>query len=146
MRFFTVFVEQAFGVGGESAYNTKQLEKTKKIEDMKKVEDRLIKVVFLADVAATMKWDFRPQQNQVQVSFNPLHTGVTLHDLLPSADFIKNPLFKNKIIRNTIRVSTSYIRQAHSDDMSCTRTRTLLWMFLKLFPFDHLRCFFMSAL
>ena len=68
-RFFTIFVEQAFGVGGESAYNTKQLEKTKKIEDMKKVEDRLIKVVFLADVAATMKWDFRPQQNQVQVNF-----------------------------------------------------------------------------
>ena len=81
-------------MGGESAYNTKQLEKTKKIEDMKKVEDRLIKVVFLADVAATMKWDFRPQQNQVSVSFNPLHTGVTLHDLLPSADFIKNPILK----------------------------------------------------
>ena len=41
---------------------------------------------------------------------------------------------------------TSNICKAHSDDVSCTRTITLLWIFLELFPFDYLQCYFVSAL
>ena len=31
-------------------------------------------------------------------------------------------------------------------NVSCTRTITVLWIFLQLFPFDHLQCYFVSAL
>ena len=30
--------------------------------------------------------------------------------------------------------------------MACTRTITLLWIFLESFSFDHLQCFFVYAL
>ena len=40
---------------------------TEKVEKMKKVEGREITVRFMADTAATMKWDFKPQQHDVKV-------------------------------------------------------------------------------
>ena len=43
-------------------------------------------------------------------------------------------------------IQTSYICKSNSDDVSCTGAITLLWTFLELFPFDHLQCYFVSAL
>ncbi len=59
---------------------------TSKVETMEPVMDRIIKVKFNADVASSMRWNFRPQQSQVQVhvygssepfTFSPLY-GVSL--------------------------------------------------------------------
>lgn len=38
-----------------------------KVESMKPVKNRMISVRFLSDVAASMAWDFKPQQNSVKV-------------------------------------------------------------------------------
>ena len=55
-------------MGGTSALNkTAVSHNTEKVEKMKKVEGREITVRFMADTGATMKWDFRPQQNEVKV-------------------------------------------------------------------------------
>lgn len=35
---------------------------------MKKVEDRIIKIRFNADIGASMRWNFRPQQHEIKVS------------------------------------------------------------------------------
>ena len=50
------------------------------------------------------------------------------------------PLYNFKIVRD---ISA---KLPHPVDMSCKRTITLLWIFLELFPFDHLQCYFVSAL
>ena len=54
---FGLFV-QASGYGG----TTKVGHDTEKITSMNPKKDRLIKVMFNADTAATMRWNFRPQQ------------------------------------------------------------------------------------
>lgn len=59
---------QAFGVGGTSALNPTKGHDVKKVQTMKKVEGRELTVRFLADTAATMKWDFRPQQHEVRIA------------------------------------------------------------------------------
>lgn len=60
---------QAFGVGGTSALNPSNVgHNTEKVEKMKKVEGREITVRFMADTAATMKWDFKPQQHDVKIA------------------------------------------------------------------------------
>lgn len=58
---------QAFGVGGTTGFTVKKEEDVEKIKTMKKVEDREMTITFMADTAATMKWDFRPQQHSVKV-------------------------------------------------------------------------------
>ncbi|KAK3612431.1 hypothetical protein CHS0354_032040 [Potamilus streckersoni] len=57
---------QATGLGGQAGLETKG-HKTSKIETMQKVEDRVIKVMFNADVSASMRWNFKPQQHEIQV-------------------------------------------------------------------------------
>lgn len=59
---------QAFGVGGTSALNQTVGHNTEKVEKMKKVEGRELTVRFMADTAATMKWDFKPQQHEVKLA------------------------------------------------------------------------------
>ena len=49
---------QASGYGG----TTKVGHDADKITSMEVKKDRLIKVMFNADTAATMRWNFRPQQ------------------------------------------------------------------------------------
>lgn len=38
-----------------------------KVETMVKVRDRVISVRFNADTAASMRWNFRPQQTEIKV-------------------------------------------------------------------------------
>lgn len=38
-----------------------------KVETMSKIEDRVIKVRFNADTAASMRWNFKPQQTEIKV-------------------------------------------------------------------------------
>ncbi|KAL3876439.1 hypothetical protein ACJMK2_034285 [Sinanodonta woodiana] len=57
---------QATGLGGQAGLETKG-HNTSKIETMKKVEDRVIKIRFNADVSASMRWNFKPQQHEIQV-------------------------------------------------------------------------------
>lgn len=59
---------QAFGVGGTSGISAKIEQDTEKIKTMKKIEDRIMTVTFLADTAATMKWNFKPQQKEVKIA------------------------------------------------------------------------------
>lgn len=37
---------------------------------MKRVGNRVIKIQFNADTAASMRWNFKPQQYELRVSFN----------------------------------------------------------------------------
>lgn len=55
---------QATGLGGQAVRG----QDSTKVETMTKVEDRLITIKFNADVASSMRWNFRPQQPQVKVS------------------------------------------------------------------------------
>ena len=41
---------------------------TDKVKDMKAVKERSIRIVFNADTAAQMQWNFRPQQSIIDVS------------------------------------------------------------------------------
>ncbi|KAK7484691.1 hypothetical protein BaRGS_00024099, partial [Batillaria attramentaria] len=54
---------QATGLGGTVSRG----HDTSKIESMQKVPERIIKVRFNADVASSMRWNFRPQQTEVKV-------------------------------------------------------------------------------
>lgn len=38
-----------------------------KIEEMQKVPDRILKIKFNADLAASMRWNFKPQQYEIKV-------------------------------------------------------------------------------
>ncbi|KAK3861901.1 hypothetical protein Pcinc_032178 [Petrolisthes cinctipes] len=59
---------QAYSYGG----TTQQGHNAEKVEDMKTVTDRVIRVRFNADTAASMTWNFRPQQSEIK-----LHPGET---------------------------------------------------------------------
>lgn len=39
-----------------------------KVENMKRVADRIIKIKFNADIGASMRWNFKPQQYEIKVS------------------------------------------------------------------------------
>jgi len=58
-----IFDVQKTGLGGE----VQRSRDSSKIEAMTPVKDRLIRVRFNADTAATMQWNFRPQQTEIMV-------------------------------------------------------------------------------
>lgn len=39
-----------------------------KVESMQKIEDRIIKIKFNADIGASMRWNFKPQQYEIKVA------------------------------------------------------------------------------
>jgi cytochrome c oxidase assembly protein subunit 11 len=39
-----------------------------KVEEMKRIADRIIKIKFNADLGASMRWNFKPQQYEIRVS------------------------------------------------------------------------------
>jgi len=57
---------QQTSLGGE----VRKSQDSTKVETMSPVKDRVIRVRFNADTAATMQWNFRPQQSEITVS-NP---------------------------------------------------------------------------
>jgi len=67
LTYFCLNVQQT-GYGGE----VQRGHDTSKIEAMTPVKDRIIRVRFNADTAASMQWNFRPQQTEIMVS-NSLH-------------------------------------------------------------------------
>ncbi|KAK8379245.1 hypothetical protein O3P69_019232 [Scylla paramamosain] len=54
---------QAYSYGG----TTQQGHDAEKVGSMETVKDRMLKIRFNADTAASMTWNFRPQQREVQV-------------------------------------------------------------------------------
>ncbi|XP_053996459.1 cytochrome c oxidase assembly protein COX11, mitochondrial [Hylaeus anthracinus] len=68
-----------------------------KVSTMQPIKDRVIKVAFNADTAATMQWNFKPQQNHIKVlpgetalafytAKNPLDvpiTGISTYNVVP---------------------------------------------------------------
>ncbi|KAJ9582298.1 hypothetical protein L9F63_003427, partial [Diploptera punctata] len=68
-----------------------------KVETMSKVHDRIIKIRFNADTAASMRWNFRPQQTEIKVipgetalafytARNPTDvpvTGISTYNVIP---------------------------------------------------------------
>ncbi|XP_058067161.1 cytochrome c oxidase assembly protein COX11, mitochondrial [Anopheles bellator] len=54
---------QAYSYGG----TTSQGHDGEKVETMKKIKDRIIKVKFNADIGASMRWNFKPQQTEIRV-------------------------------------------------------------------------------
>ncbi|XP_068247599.1 cytochrome c oxidase assembly protein ctaG isoform X1 [Palaemon carinicauda] len=54
---------QAYSYGG----TTQKGHDSEKVESMQKVEDRVITVRFNADTAASMTWNFKPQQSEIKV-------------------------------------------------------------------------------
>lgn len=55
---------QAYSYGG----TTFREENSAKIEGMNPVRERLIKIRFNADIGASMRWNFKPQQTEIIVS------------------------------------------------------------------------------
>ncbi|XP_071107004.1 cytochrome c oxidase assembly protein ctaG-like [Haliotis cracherodii] len=55
---------QATGLGGQAV----QGHDTSKVESMTPVKERIIRVRFNADVASSMRWNFKPQQTEVKVA------------------------------------------------------------------------------
>ncbi|XP_046399032.1 cytochrome c oxidase assembly protein COX11, mitochondrial [Ischnura elegans] len=55
---------QASSYGGTTAVG----HDADKVEKMKKVKEKSIRVVFNADTAASMRWNFKPQQDEIRVS------------------------------------------------------------------------------
>lgn len=54
---------QAYSYGGTVGID----EAGEKVEQMQKVKDRIIKIKFNADIGASMRWNFRPQQYEIKV-------------------------------------------------------------------------------
>ncbi|XP_047490274.1 cytochrome c oxidase assembly protein COX11, mitochondrial-like [Penaeus chinensis] len=55
---------QAYSYGG----TTQQGQDAEKVEFMEKREDRILKIRFNADTAASMTWNFKPQQSEIKVA------------------------------------------------------------------------------
>ncbi|XP_037933872.1 cytochrome c oxidase assembly protein COX11, mitochondrial [Teleopsis dalmanni] len=55
---------QAYSYGGI----TSQGHDADKVEHMQKINDRILKVRFNADIAASMRWNFKPQQYEIKVA------------------------------------------------------------------------------
>lgn len=56
---------QAYSYGGTTSVG----HDTSKIEAMKSLKHRPIRVLFNADTASSMRWNFKPQQNEITVRF-----------------------------------------------------------------------------
>ncbi|XP_055598436.1 cytochrome c oxidase assembly protein COX11, mitochondrial [Uranotaenia lowii] len=54
---------QAYSYGGTTGAN----HDGEKVESMKKIKDRVIKIRFNADIGASMRWNFKPQQPEIKV-------------------------------------------------------------------------------
>ncbi|XP_035893215.1 cytochrome c oxidase assembly protein COX11, mitochondrial [Anopheles stephensi] len=54
---------QAYSYGG----TTSQGHDAEKVESMQKVKDRVLKIKFNADIGASMRWNFKPQQTEIKV-------------------------------------------------------------------------------
>lgn len=84
---------QSFSYGGTVSVN----HDTAKVSTMTPVKDRILTIKFNADTAATMQWNFKPQQNSIKVlpgetalafytAKNPLDTpviGVSTYNVVP---------------------------------------------------------------
>ncbi|XP_055906092.1 cytochrome c oxidase assembly protein COX11, mitochondrial [Eupeodes corollae] len=55
---------QAYNYGGTTAIG----HDAEKVEKMEKVPDRVIKIRFNADIGASMRWNFKPQQYEIKVA------------------------------------------------------------------------------
>ncbi|XP_055856297.1 cytochrome c oxidase assembly protein COX11, mitochondrial [Episyrphus balteatus] len=55
---------QAYSYGGTTATG----HDAEKVEKMEKVSDRVIKIRFNADIGASMRWNFKPQQYEIKVA------------------------------------------------------------------------------
>lgn len=55
---------QAYSYGG----TTQQGHDAEKVESMQKREDRILRIRFNADTAASMTWNFKPQQSEIKVA------------------------------------------------------------------------------
>jgi cytochrome c oxidase assembly protein subunit 11 len=53
---------QAYSYGGTTATHA-----SKDIEQMSRIEDRVLKIKFNADIGASMRWNFKPQQYEIRV-------------------------------------------------------------------------------
>lgn len=56
---------QAYAYGG-----TTGVVDGEKVQNMTKVPDRIIKIKFNADLGASMRWNFKPQQFEIKVNFH----------------------------------------------------------------------------
>ncbi|XP_067613091.1 cytochrome c oxidase assembly protein COX11, mitochondrial [Eurosta solidaginis] len=54
---------QAYSYGG----TTVEGHDPNKVETMERIEDRILKIRFNADIAASMRWNFKPQQYEIKV-------------------------------------------------------------------------------
>ncbi|XP_001865568.2 cytochrome c oxidase assembly protein COX11, mitochondrial [Culex quinquefasciatus] len=54
---------QAYSYGGTTGVG----HDAEKVESMKRVQDRVIKILFNADIGASMRWNFKPQQPEIRV-------------------------------------------------------------------------------
>lgn len=54
---------QAYSYGGTTAEG----HDGEKVEAMQKVKDRVLTIKFNADLGASMRWNFRPQQYEIKV-------------------------------------------------------------------------------
>lgn len=84
---------QAYSYGGTTGVG----HDADKVETMMKVRDRVISVRFNADTAASMRWNFRPQQTEIKISpgetalafytaCNPTDdpvTGISTYNVIP---------------------------------------------------------------
>ncbi|CAD1472662.1 unnamed protein product, partial [Heterotrigona itama] len=84
---------QSYNYGGTISVN----HDSSKVQSMKPVKNKVIKVKFNADIGATMRWNFKPQQNFVRVipgetalafytAKNPLNvpvTGISTYNVVP---------------------------------------------------------------
>lgn len=57
------FIVQAYSYGGTVSVG----HDTAKISTMSPVKDRMIKIKFTADTAASMQWNFKPQQTEITI-------------------------------------------------------------------------------
>lgn len=65
---------QAYSYGG----TTSQGHDAEKVETMQRVKDRIIKIRFNADLGAAMRWNFKPQQPEINESDAPIVMWHTL--------------------------------------------------------------------
>uniref|UniRef100_A0A182J665 Cytochrome c oxidase assembly protein COX11, mitochondrial n=1 Tax=Anopheles atroparvus TaxID=41427 RepID=A0A182J665_ANOAO len=84
---------QAYSYGG----TTSQGHDAEKVENMKKIKDRVLKIKFNADIGASMRWNFKPQQTEIKVvpgetalafysAKNPTDTpviGISTYNVIP---------------------------------------------------------------
>lgn len=63
---FCVLTFQAYSYGGTTAIG----HDGEKVETMQKIKDRVLTIKFNADLGASMRWNFRPQQYEIKVGIH----------------------------------------------------------------------------